>query len=339
MNYKAELKNLCALSGPAGYERAVSEKVEALFGQFCQEVWHDSFHNVYARMGRGGPRLMVCAHMDEVGMMVRTIEKDGFLGITKVGGIDPRVLPAHEVVVHGREELFGVIGAKPPHVTTPAEREKMIPLEELYVDLGLPADRVRQLVQVGDVISYRAPVIDLAGDAVSGRTLDDRAGVMILLETMAALKDTALGVEIVFVATVGEEVGSMGAAVAAFDQRPDLGIAIDVTHGDTPDAPAGESFPMDRPNIGLGPICHTGWVERLRQVAREQDIDYSLDVFGGESWTDGDEIQLTAEGIPVALLSLPLRYMHTSVEVIRMDTLKKCARLLTQFILSVSKEG
>ena len=96
---------------------------------------------------------MVCAHMDEVGMMVRTIEKDGFLGITKVGGIDPRVLPAHEVVVHGREELFGVIGAKPPHVTTPAEREKMIPLEELYVDLGLPADRVRQLVQVGDVIS------------------------------------------------------------------------------------------------------------------------------------------------------------------------------------------
>ena len=140
-------------------------------------------------------------------------------------------------------------------------------------------------------------------------------------------------------ATVGEEVGSLGAAVAAFDQRPDLGIAIDVTHGDTPDAPAGESFPMDRPNIGLGPICHTGWVERLRQVAREQDIDYSLDVFGGESWTDGDEIQLTAEGIPVALLSLPLRYMHTSVEVIRMDTLKKCARLLTQFILSVSKEG
>lgn len=106
MNYKAELKNLCALSGPAGYERAVSEKVEALFGQFCQEVWHDSFHNVYARMGRGGPRLMVCAHMDEVGMMVRTIEKDGFLGITKVGGIDPRVLPAHEVVVHGREELW-----------------------------------------------------------------------------------------------------------------------------------------------------------------------------------------------------------------------------------------
>jgi len=340
MNFKAELKNLCAISGPAGYEKAVSEKVEELFGEYSAEVWHDSFHNVYARMGEGGKKILISAHMDEVGMMVRTIEDDGFLGITSVGGIDPRVLPAHEVIVHGREELFGVIGAKPPHVTTPEQRSQMIPMNELFVDVGLPVEKVRELVQVGDIISYRAPVVDLAGDAVAGRTLDDRAGVMILLETMDMLKNTVLkDVEVIFVGSVGEEVGALGAQIAAYDQLPDLGIAVDVNHGDTPDAPSGESFPMDKPNIGYGPICHIGWVNRLRNVAAEENIEYSLDVFGGRSFTDGDQIQLAGEGFPVAVLSLPLRYMHTSVEVIRMNTVKKCARLLAAFIRSVSEEG
>jgi len=338
MDYFKELEALTALPGPSGYEAPVAAKVEELFSRFSGQVWRDAW-NVYARMGEGGPRILLAAHMDEIAMMVRAIEDDGYLSLTRVGGVDPRCLPAHEVIVHGTEKLFGIIGAKPPHVTTDAERTKLLGWDDLYCDLGLAPEEVRAKVKVGDIVTYRSPLKRLQGDTWAGHALDDRACIIILAQVMEAIACMKLNCEVVFVGTVGEEVSSLGTSIANFDLRPDLCIAIDVTHGDTPDAPAFSSFPMDRPAISMGPTVHKGWTKMLMSAAKKLDMPYSVDVFEHSTYTDADGAQLVAEGIPVAVVSLPLRYMHTSVEVVRSSTMEKCARLLTRFIQDVSQEG
>jgi putative aminopeptidase FrvX len=340
---KAFLAELTSMSGVSGYEDGISRKIAEVFREYCDEVTRDPFYNVYGRMYAEGekksPRIMISAHMDEIGMMVTEIDDRGFIKFTNIGGIDQRVLLAQEVTVHGSQDLFGVIGAKPPHLQKPGETSKAVKMDDMAIDVGLPGEKVREIVQVGDLISFNGSLLSLQGDMVTGKSLDDRAGVAMLMECMKELKKLHFQGEVVLVASAQEEVGVRGATVSAYRLEPDIGIAIDVTHGETPDAPKERTSPMDKgPCIAIGPNIHPKLAERLMETAGEYGIQYVVDVGYGPTGTDARAIQISRQGVPTLLLELPLRYMHTTVETLNMKNVKSAARLLALFIAGLGDD-
>ncbi len=337
MEFLSRVNNLAGISG---YEKNVSDVVANVFKEYCDEVTVDSFYNVTGKKsmnGGGSPRVMLAAHMDEVGMMVTDIDKNGFIKFNGIG-IDQRILPGQEVRVHGRKELLGIIGAKPPHLQKPGESEKAVDIEDLSIDLAMDGDKVKQLVRIGDPITFRSPVIPMNGSRITGKSLDDRAGVAVIVEAMKELDRLSYGAEVRFVATTQEELGSRGAKISTYDNSPEVGIAIDVTHGDTPDAPKEQTCVLGKgPAIGMGPNMHPLLTRRLIDTAREYGIDYQPEVIPGHSGTDAWVMQVTKDGVPTVLVSVPLRYMHTTVETMDLDDIRKAGRLIALFIASLKE--
>lgn len=342
MDAKEFLAKLIETPGISGYEYQVSQEIANAFKPYCDEVMVDDFYNVYGKKIGGAtdrkPKIMLAAHMDEIGLMVKKIEKGGFIKFTNIGGVDPRILPAQEVWVHGKETLFGVIGAKPPHLQTQAETDKAIPIDDMAIDVGLPEEEVRKLVNVGDLITFKSPLISMQGDIVNGKSIDDRAGVVLLYQTMQELDRLKFDAEVYFVATVQEEVGTRGAIISTYRVNPDIGIAIDVTHANTPDAPREETFPIDKgPTIAVGPNLHPKLTKKLMDVAKENNVEFHTEVEPGPTGTDARSMQISRAGVPTVLIGLPLRYMHTTVESLSMSTIKKSAKLLALFIASMEE--
>ncbi|MGI6114939.1 M42 family metallopeptidase [Luoshenia tenuis] len=336
---KKTLDDWLQTPGLSGHEGEMAEKVMAAFTAAGAEVWQDELMNVYAAVGpkQGRPLVMVSAHMDEIGMMVDRIDEDGFIFFSQIGGIDPRILPAQEVIVEGKKPLYGIIGLKPPHVTTVQERKKVLPINELAIDVGLDAEQVRALISPGDRIHFDAPLHELSGRTVAGHTLDDRAGVLAMLEACLALREEKLSCRMVFVASVQEEVGTRGAKVAAYGLQPDIAIAIDVTHGKTPDAPADLVFPLKNIVLAVGPNIHPKLVKEAQRIARQEKIDYEIEVEAHVTGTDADPLQISRTGIPTMLIELPLKYMHTTVETLDLKTVKDSAKLLRAIATALGK--
>ncbi len=331
------LKESTAIPGLPGFEKPIADLVAQWFGKYTGDVWQDPFYNTYARMGGGGPKVLVAAHSDGLGLMVRSVEEDGFIGFATLGGFDPRVLPGLEVTVHGREgDYFGVIGAKPPHVLSEEDRKKVLKTDELFIDVGMPKEKAARLISVGDIISLRAPLLELAGGVVAGRALDDRAGVAMMLEAMKNLKKKNLQADVVFTATTREEVGSYGAMTGAFAVKPDLAVAIDVCHAVINSSDDPRMVPFDRVNLGLGPVLDRRLRLKLEQTAAKLGIEIAYDIMNEGTSTDADEVQVSRSGVPVALLQLPLRYMHTTVETLRTDLIEKSGKLLASFLMEVT---
>jgi putative aminopeptidase FrvX len=340
---KPLLKKLCEASGISGYEAEVRELVMADFKPYADEWRVDKMGSVIALKrgypsGDHRPKIMLAGHMDEIGLIVSKIEK-GFLHFTSVGGIDPRVLLGQEVVVHGRRPLPGVIGSRPPHVLPPEEREKVIEMEKLFMDVGLPEEEVLELVQVGDLATIRRDLMELQGDRVAGKALDDRAGVatvLVCFHHLASLRHTW---DVYGVATVQEEVGLKGAMTSAYGLAPDIGVAIDVTFGDMPGLSEAETLSLGKgPAIAFGPNVHPKLYEKLVEVAEAQEIPYQVEPVPGRSGTDAWAMQVTREGIPTALIGIPLRYMHTSVETVCVKDIERAGRLLAVFIAQLDEE-
>lgn len=342
MDAKQFLGQLIDVPGVSGYEDEVSKTIMEAFKPYCDEVCRDSFYNVYGKKIGGnkgkGPKIMLAAHLDEIGLMVKDIDERGFISFTNIGGVDQRILLSQEVYIYGKEKLFGVIGAKPPHLQGKGEIKKAVPMKDMAIDVGLPRERVRELVSVGDLITFKSPLVDLNGDNVCGKSLDDRTGVVMMYETMKELEKLVFSGEIYFVATAQEEVGTRGAIISTYSVNPDIGIAIDVTHGDTPDASKDETHAMDKgPAIGVGPNMHPKLTQKLMDVAKENGIEYLVEVASGPTGTDARSMQISRQGVPTVLLELPLRYMHTTVETLNMKNVKMAARLIAQFIASMEE--
>lgn len=336
MKNKAFLSKLCAVPGATGWEEEAAKLVAAQFRRCADEVWSDSFFNTCARAGSPGRlKVLVCAHMDQVALMVTHVHEDGFLGFTAMGGVDPRILPAQEVIVHGTEPMPGVIGARPPHVQKPDEKDKVIPMEELFIDIGYGGEEAARRVRVGDIVTFYSPLAELAEGALSGAALDDRAGVAVLCEAMDRLRDVQLYPEVVFAATVREEAGVSGADALAYREQFDLAVVVDVTHGQTPDTPPYKAFPLDRPAVALGALPSRALTRRMQDVARQEGIELSQDVTGRYTGTDGDNLHIVGDGLPFCVLELPLRYMHTTVELLRWDVISEAGRLLAAFLRSI----
>ncbi len=332
---KKLIKELSDLRGISGFEYRISDKIAEYFRPYADEVTVDTLGNVIAvkRCGKeNAKKIMIEAHCDEIGLMVRDIDDRGFVTMAMVGGIDARILPSSEVVIHGRKDVPGVIGAKPPHLQEADEAKKASKLTDMAIDTGMNADEVKKYVSVGDSITLAQSVGELGGGQFSGKTLDDRAGVAALITTMKNLMKIKTDVDVYAVAAVQEEVGLRGAKTAAYSINPDLAIAVDVCHGITPDNSDNAFETGSGAVISIGPNIHPKLQKRLSETAEKYHVKTELDVDGGDTGTDAWAIQVSRCGVPTALLSIPLKYMHTSVETLSVSDVSAVSELLTYFI-------
>lgn len=343
MDVKQTFRALSEAPGVSGYEQAPA----ALIRKGCpwaDEIRTDKLGNlVLLKKGQGagsGPKIMLAAHMDEIGLMVTKIEKDGFLRFSTIGGFDQRVLLGQEVVVHGKQPLAGVIGAKPPHVQKRGEQDQAVKLEDLFVDVGFAGkNQVQELIQIGDLITIKQDVVELQGTFLAGKAFDDRAGVAAILECFKILSTVQHQAEVYGVATVQEEVGLRGAVTSTYGIVPDLGIAIDVGFGDSPGLQEHETIKLGQgPGIAIGPHVHPRVHEKMVETAKEWNINYSLDPSPSPGGTDAYAIQVSQTGVATILLSIPLRYMHTPIETIDYEDIKRTGRLLALFIAGLDNE-
>lgn len=337
------LKQLTEVPGLTGREKPVREVIRRLWTPLVDDVREDHMGSLIGlRRGSGAeprPRLMLAAHMDEIGLVVREIEKRGFLRITNVGGTDRRILPGQRVTVHGRRDLPAVIGMRPPHVIPAGERDKTIPWEKLFADTGLPEEEVRDVVRVGDVISFRQSLLELKGKRVAGKALDNRASVAAVTLALEELTHVEHAWDVIAVATVQEEVGLYGALTSAYGVAPDLAVALDVTLAKQSGVPDEQSFPLgEGVAIGLGPNFHPQLFERLKAVAEAQEIPYHVEPAPGRSGTDAWAIQISREGVPTGLVSIPVRYMHQPVETAAVKDVERAARLVAAFVTGLEAD-
>lgn len=341
---KALIMELSPLVGLSGEEDNVAAAAARHLERYGTRIRRDRLGNLVAFKEGENPggepfTLALVAHLDEIGLIVTKIEEGGALRFAAVGGIDPRILPGQPVVVQGREPLRGLIGAKAPHLLTAGERRKAPNFEGLYIDLALTGEQARAQVRVGDRVSFEAPPVEMVSErSLAGKSLDDRAGVAALIICAAALAAVSHRVSIYFVASVQEEVGLRGAAAAAYHLAPDLAIAVDVTHGKVPGLSPGDAFELGGgPVISLGPNYHPALTSRLEEVARSDRFTVQREADPAVPGTDAWAIQVSREGIPCALLSIPLRYMHTTVELLDLDDLANTGRLLASFARSIDR--
>lgn len=332
------LKRITEASGVSGAEAEVARIVADAFAGLADQVRTDALGNVIAlKQGEGSvagqrPRIMLAGHMDEIGLIVTRAEK-GFLRFLTVGGFDARTLLGQEVVVHGRRPLQGVIGCRPPHVLPPGASEKVVPIDDLFIDVGLSPEALTEAVEVGDIVTVRREQIALGGSYLAAKGLDDRAAVAAIALCLDSLSKRRHSWDVYAVATVQEEVGLRGATTSAFGVAPQLAIAIDVTFGNQCGVSEAESVTMGGgPAIALGANIHPRVYQRLVDTAKAHDIAYQVEPVPGRSGTDAWAIQVTREGIPTGLLGIPLRYMHTPVETVHAHDIERTGRLLAEFI-------
>ncbi len=337
---KELLISLTEATGGPGDETAPAALLREAAKGLADTIETDAIGNTILYCAGAGdaphPRVMIAAHTDEISLMVSRIDKGGFLRVTAVGGFDPRTLPGQEVIVYGKRSLPGVVGSKPPHLSSPAERNKSVPLEELYIDLAMPEDSVRDLVSVGHFVTISRRTMELTGERLAGKAMDNRAGLATLAICLSELQKLRFAADVYAIGTVQEEVGCKGAQTAAFRLQPDLAVAIDVCHGETPGAAPDLVQKLgDGPVISFGPRIHQKLFTRLKDVAQEANIPVQIEVTQGPTWTDADPIQIVQAGVPTALISIPLRYMHTSVETLAFADVRRAAILLARFIASL----
>lgn len=333
------LSALVEAHGPSGREERVRAVVEPELRALCDRVESDPLGGLIGTRGDGERRLMLAAHMDEIGLMVTHVDDRGFLRVIPLGGWDARTLIGQRVLVQGREDLDGVVGTTPVHLLDPEARRKVPEVTDLAVDVGLPAERARELVRPGDVIT-RIRRLRPLGELLTGKSLDDRTGVFVMLEALRAAGPSPA--QVVAAATVQEEVGLRGARVATARVRPHVALAIDTCPADD-----GPGTPASGPTTRLGQgaairimdasaIGSPALVELLTTIAVDAGIPHQFHV-ANRGGTDTASLQLSGDGAVAGCVSIPTRYVHSSVEACHPDDLEACIRLVAGLIERVDE--
>lgn len=326
---------LCGAAGPAGFEDAAGEYISNAIAPFVDEVKKDIMGNIIAvkRCGKdNAPAIMLDAHMDEVGLVVTGYE-NGYLRFNSLGGVDSRMLPAREIMILTDEPLYGVIDVMPPHALSSGDMSKALGVDDLYINIGMDDEQAKAAVPVGTPCVYAGGAFRLGEGSICGKSLDDRSCAAIIIKTMEELAKHELDVDIYCLFSVQEEVGLRGAVTGAFGVAPDYAIILDVTFGKTPDVPAHKCLKVGGgPAIGVGPNTNRALTGHIISKAREKGIDYQLEVLPGNSGTNAWTIQTSRLGVATALVSLPLKYMHSPVETCLISDGEGIVRLLTEFL-------
>ncbi len=340
METKDFLFELSRTPGASGYEAAIASICVREFKKYCDDVRVDNLGNVIAhKKGNGKYKIMFAAHMDEIGLMVRDFEKGGFILFDTLGGFDQRALVSQEVLVHTKNhgDLLGVIGVKPPHLINPLDIKKSYKIEDMAVDTGYSYERIKEIVSIGDIMTIKREPKLLKNDYATGKAFDDRAGLAALLDCMKNLKDYNTDLDIYYVGSVQEEVGCRGAKTAAFGIKPDIAIAVDVGFGKTPELSEDRTIKLgEGPGVGVGPNVHPRVLEHLKSAARENNVKMQIEVLPFSSGTDASLMQISRGGVCTGILSIPLKYMHTSVETMDLKDIKETGRLLSSFVIYLS---
>lgn len=331
------LERLCTCTAPSGFEGPAAAVAAELLRPLVDEVSIDRMGNVLGvRRSKtpNAPKLLLDAHLDEIGLIVTGVE-DGFLRFRSIGGVDPRMLPGRELVVLTDPPLRGLVACP-----AGGDENKSVPLNELYVDVGLSQDEAERAVPVGTPMVYRAGCFPLGEDQMCGKSMDDRACFVTLLRAAELLRDKELDVELHILGSTREEVSGAGAVVGTWAVAPDFCVAVDVTHGKTPDGPADKTFELGGgPAIGVGPNMTRWMTERMIAKAKEHGIPYQMEIMSGHTGTNGWEMQISREGVATSVLSLPLKYMHTPVETLSLADMEGVAQLLAAFTENLGKEA
>jgi endoglucanase len=331
------LKEMISAPGLTGHEAPIRALIEKAWQPLTDELQISRLGSLHglrrgrAREGGTVPSILYTAHMDAIGLMVTGVV-EGLLRVTRVGGVDARVLPGQLVTVFGREELPGLVVQPPTHLLPGELREKPVPIEELWVDTGYLAEEVSRLVRVGDLVAFAQPPIELNNDVLAGHSLDNRASVAALTVCLEELAGRELDWDIWVAATTQEEETLGGALTSAYALRPTLAVAIDVTFGASPGSPGHLTFPIGKGlALGWGPNIHPGLYRAFKELAERLEIPYKMDAMPRMSGTDAMGLQVAVEGIPSMVVSIPLRYMHTPVEMISLKDIRRAGRLLAEF--------
>ena len=325
------LSALCAAKGIAGHESAAADIAANLLARHCVNVHMDALGSVVGEKSGNGPRLLLDAHLDQIGMAVTAIEPGGFLRAAPCGYMDIRVLAGQEVTIHGREALYGVIPATPPHLSK--GEDKTPEWKDILIDTGLSRETLESLVPLGSRVSLRTPPARLLGERFTSPALDDRAGAAAILRCLELLEGTeTCPLTVLF--SVQEETGHSGAKTAGFASEAEQAIVVDVSFAMAPGL-----SPQDAQGklgggvmIGIAPSLDEQMSDDMRRIADEQKITHTIEVMGGRTFTNADALHTAAAGIPCALLSIPLRNMHTAAEVADMRDIEATAQLMAAYV-------
>lgn len=336
------LSKICTTPGAPGFEQKVRELVIKEVTPLVDEVEVDNMGNVYAiKRGTGDKKVMIGAHMDEIGFIVTHIDDNGFIRFHTLGGFDPKTLTAQRVLIHGKKDIIGVMSSKPIHVMSPEERNKVAKMKDYFIDTGLSAEEVKEIVTIGDPITREREFIEM-GNCVNGKSLDNRLAVYILIETLKNLKDKEVPYDIYGVFTVQEEVGIRGANVSALRINPDFGFGLDTTIAfDVPGAAAHEKITELGKGTAIkimdaGTICDYRMVRFMKETADKHSITWQPEILtaGG---TDTSGIQRMTEGGSIAgAVSIPTRHLHQVIEMAHKDDIQGSIDLLTACMTDIA---
>lgn len=344
MNTVDLLRRLTVPYGVSGAESPAVEAVCELLEGMTDNVFTTGRGSVIGEVHGRGPRIMLDAHVDQVGFVVTYTDENGFVRFDKCGGTDERILSGLEVTILGAEPVYGVVSSIPPHLANPEDEGKAKSAKDLAVDTGLSSKELSQKVHPGDRIVPRYSFCEIAGNKVMSGALDDRSGIAVIIKALSlingAVADGEEKPELVLSFSVGEEVSGRGAANSAFLTDADMAIAVDVSFARTPGCAPEESAEMGKgPMIGISPIISREISDRLIYIAKEKDIPYQTEIMSGRTGTHADEIAVTKAGIKTGLVSFPLKFMHTPVEVVDTEDINNSARLIAAFCLECAREG
>ncbi len=323
-----ELSNSCAI----GSVSEAADKAYSFLSEHMPVTRLGGLSMMGSLKGEKDYTILLDAHIDEVGFIVTDISDDGFLTVQKCGGIDLRHLPAKTVTVHGKKKTPAVFSSVPPHLDKGEDSPDDISKYKLDSALGKDS---RDVISVGDYVTYRTSAHSLCGDSVCGKSFDDRAGVTCLIELAKRLAGKSLPCNVVFLLSDAEELGLRGAKTAAYSLSADEAVAIDVSFGDGPDISADKCGKIgDGAMIGISPVIERKISDKLTDIAQNEDIKHQLEVMGGATSTNADVISVNKCGVPTGLLSIPLRNMHTDVEMLRLSDIESICDILEHYILS-----
>ena len=333
------LEQLCSAAGVSGAEFPASAAALVLLGKYADRAEIDPFGNVIGYIGNdeSKPLLLLDAHIDRIGFIVTYIGDDGFLKVSKCGGIDRRTLAAQTVTIYGKEPIKGIISTMPPHVAK--DSGKSAKLEDIVIDTGLSGDKAKELISQGDLVTVDGIFSKLGENRVCSPATDDRAGVAALLyaaELLKEEKELPYRVAVQFAAQ--EEVGGRGAVISTFNVAPELAVAVDVSFAQSKGVEASKSGKLGKgPMIGIAASLDREIFRSFVEIAKEKEIPYQLEAMGGSTGTDGDDISVSRGGVRTGLVSIPQRYMHTPCEVVEIADIENTGRLIAEFVKKGAK--
>lgn len=331
-NVSAILNSLCSANGTSGNESDAAQAAAEMLKKYM-DVEENPLGSVIGRLGGKGPHILLDAHIDQIGLVVTAIDEGGFLKVAKCGGADARVLAASDVTVHGKKDIFGVVTSTPPHLAKNEDEGKAVNFDDILIDIGLSKEEAEKIVAPGDRITFNGSFDELLGSRVASPNIDDRAGVAAILRALELLggKMGNAGITVMF--SSQEETGGSGAMTGAFSADADEAIAVDVSFASAPDISSEKYASLGKGTmIGYAPSLDFEMSRELKLLAENNDISYQTEVMGGRTGTNCDEIQNSGRGCRTALLSIPIRNMHTAIELCDLADIENTAKLIAAYI-------